>query len=32
MAIEISAIRPGKYYVTKHAEVRKVLSLSLIHI
>lgn len=27
MAIEISAIRPGKYYVTKHAEVRKVLSI-----
>ena len=27
MTIEISAIRPGKYYVTKHAEVRKVLSI-----
>ena len=27
MAIELSAIRPGQCYVTKHAEVRKVLSI-----
>lgn len=27
MAIEINAVRPGKCYTTKHAEVRKVVNV-----